>query len=51
MHSPDFPTTQIENSRLSQVDFDHLPFGKVFADHMFVAEYKDGHWQDARIVP
>ncbi|MFM7381246.1 MAG: branched chain amino acid aminotransferase, partial [Bacteroidota bacterium] len=51
MPHPIFPTTRIENSRLAQVDFDHLPFGKVFADHMFVAEFQDGQWQNARIVP
>ncbi len=39
------------NSRLSQVDFDNIPFGKVFSDHMFVAEYKDGAWSDMRIEP
>ncbi len=28
-----------------------LPFGKTPTDHMFVAEYKDGEWQNAKIVP
>lgn len=29
-----------------------LEFGKVFTDHMFIMDYKDGKgWQDARIVP
>ncbi|MBC7554854.1 MAG: branched-chain amino acid aminotransferase [Taibaiella sp.] len=28
-----------------------LPFGKVPTDHMFIAEYKDGKWTDARITP
>jgi branched-chain amino acid aminotransferase len=40
-----------ENSKLSEVDFDNIPFGKVFSDHMFVAEYKDGEWKDMRIEP
>lgn len=40
-----------EASRLSSVDFDNLPFGKIFSDHMFVADYRDGKWQDARIIP
>ncbi len=38
-------------SRLSEVDFDNLPFGKYFSDHMFVAEYRSGQWQDFRIEP
>jgi len=46
-----FQTQVVEKSRLAEVDFDHLPFGKIFADHMFVAEYRDGAWVDARIVP
>lgn len=38
-------------SRLSSVDFSNLPFGKVFSDHMFIADYYDGQWNDLRIVP
>lgn len=38
-------------SRISEVDFDNLPFGRVFADHMLVAEYKNGAWQKAVIKP
>ena len=40
-----------QNSRLNQVDFNNIIFGKNFSDHMFVADYKDGEWQDSRIVP
>jgi branched-chain amino acid aminotransferase len=28
-----------------------LPFGQLRTDHMFVADYADGTWKDARIVP
>jgi branched-chain amino acid aminotransferase len=28
-----------------------LPFGKVATEHMFIAHYRDGQWQDARITP
>ncbi|WMJ24371.1 branched-chain amino acid aminotransferase [Paludicola sp. MB14-C6] len=28
-----------------------LGFGKMFTDHMFIMDYKDGAWRDARIVP
>jgi len=41
-------TTQ---SKLDSLDFDNIPFGQVFSDHMFVADYADGVWQDPRIVP
>lgn len=40
-----------ENSRLSGLDFNNIPFGKVFSDHMFIAEYRDGAWQDGEIRP
>lgn len=39
------------NSRLESVNFDDLAFGRVFSDHMFICDYKDGEWQDARIEP
>jgi branched-chain amino acid aminotransferase len=38
-------------SRLSEVDFDHLAFGRSFADHMLVAEYADGEWKSVQIQP
>lgn len=28
-----------------------LPFGKIPTEHMFIAEYRNGQWHDARIVP
>lgn len=40
-----------EKSRLSEVDFNNLPFGRVFSDHMFVAEYANGAWVSEKIVP
>jgi len=39
------------NSQVSQVDWDNLAFGKVFSDHMFLMEYKDGHWGQGEILP
>src|SRR6218665_326471 len=28
-----------------------IPFGVQPTEHMFIAEYKDGQWQNARITP
>jgi len=45
---------QIEKSKGSKlpfVDFNNIKFGKQFSDHMFVADYKDGEWQNLKIVP
>ena len=49
--TPSFDIHQTETSRLSQVDFDNLDFGRVFSDHMFVMEYEDGKWQRGKIEP
>lgn len=38
-------------SRIDQVDLDNPGFGKVFSDHMFSMEYRDGRWQDPEIIP
>jgi len=43
--------TETKASRLSQVDFDNIPFGKVFSDHMLIIDYADGKWQTPRITP
>jgi branched-chain amino acid aminotransferase len=42
---------KVERSRITDVDWDNLPFGKVFSDHMLVMDYKDGVWHDPEIVP
>lgn len=43
--------TPTHASKLSMVDWENLPFGKVFSDHMLIMDYKDGAWQEAEIVP
>ena len=45
----EFKVTKTGKSRLADVDFDNIPFGRVFSDHMLVAEYRDGSWQDVEI--
>lgn len=39
------------NSRLDDLDFDNIPFGNVFTDHMFVVDYIDGEWKEPKILP
>lgn len=38
-------------SRLASVDMNDLVFGRVFSDHMLVADFIDGEWQKVSIVP
>jgi branched-chain amino acid aminotransferase len=40
-----------ENSKIHEIDFDNLVFGKKFTDHMFVMEYEDGAWKKPFIKP
>jgi len=43
--------TKAQKSRLPEVDFNNIPFGRVFSDHMFVMDYEDGEWGNFQIVP
>ncbi|MCG2460626.1 branched-chain amino acid aminotransferase [Flavobacteriaceae bacterium F89] len=42
---------KIKSSKIGQVDFDNLPFGDVFTDHMMVCDYKNGSWGTPKIIP
>jgi branched-chain amino acid aminotransferase len=42
---------QVVKSRLPGVDFSNLPFGMVYTDHMFMCDYSEGAWKNARIIP
>ncbi|UYZ63274.1 branched-chain amino acid aminotransferase [Hymenobacter weizhouensis] len=44
-------TQRTTASRLPETDFARLDFGKTFSDHMLVADYHDGEWQEPQIVP
>jgi branched-chain amino acid aminotransferase len=47
----DIQVTKTSKSRLSEIDFDHLPFGKYFTDHMLEVDYADGEWKKVVIRP
>ena len=40
-----------QRSRINDVDFSDLGFGKVVTDHMFTAEFNNNAWNDAQILP
>ncbi|MCH2230491.1 MAG: branched-chain amino acid aminotransferase [Crocinitomicaceae bacterium] len=40
-----------QNSKIKNVDWENLPFGKVFSDHMLVMNYADGQWGIPEIRP
>ncbi len=45
------PVHRTGESRLPGLDINNLPFGKVPADHLFIARYAGGEWAEARIEP
>ncbi|MBO3700006.1 branched-chain amino acid aminotransferase [Roseivirga sp. E12] len=42
---------QTNESRVDELDESNIPFGQLYSDHMFIADYKDGEWHDLRIEP
>ena len=42
---------RVEKSKINSVDFDNLPFGSVFSDHMLECDFKNGAWQTPVIKP
>lgn len=41
---------KVIKSRLSSVDFSNIPFGKIFTDHMIMADYSNKGWSKAKLV-
>lgn len=42
---------KVKRSRITEVDFSNLPFGKVYTDHMLLCHYANGSWESPKIVP
>ncbi|MDZ4756574.1 MAG: branched-chain amino acid aminotransferase [Bacteroidota bacterium] len=40
-----------KESRLPSLDFNNIPFGKIFTDHMFTVDFEDGQWVRPSIEP
>jgi branched-chain amino acid aminotransferase len=47
----DIQVTKTSKSRLSEIDFDNLPFGKHFSDHMLEVDFVNGEWKKVVIRP
>lgn len=48
---PDVKINKVLKSRIDEVDFSNLIFGKEFSDHIFLAEFNGSHWENCRIQP
>lgn len=42
---------KIAKSKIDDVDFSNLTFGKIFTDHMFECDFENGEWQTPKIRP
>ena len=40
-----------KKTKIHDVDFNNINFGRVFTDHMFVCDFIDGKWQQPKIMP
>ena len=38
-------------SRVNDQDVNNVPFGRIFTDHMFITDFCNGKWNNARIEP
>jgi branched-chain amino acid aminotransferase len=47
----DIQVTKTGKSKLPEIDFNNLPFGKYFTDHMLEVDYVDGEWKQVTIKP
>lgn len=48
---PSFAFERTLKSRINEVDFSNIEFGKHISDHMLVADYLDNKWQTPKIIP
>lgn len=47
----DIEIIKSETTKIHDVDFNNLAFGRVFSDHMLECNYKDGKWEAPKVVP
>src|SRR5215831_8295082 len=48
---PGIPVRKTVHSKIHEVDFDNLEFGKHVTDHMLLCDYDNEEWGQAQIVP
>ncbi len=46
-----YKTTKAANTKINDVDWNNLSFGKYFSDHVFISDYENGKWNDGEIIP
>lgn len=49
--TPSINIKPVTTSKVSEIDFNNIPLGTIFTDHMFICDYTNGVWQNPRIEP
>lgn len=48
---PNISITKVTQSKVENIDFNNIPLGTTFTDHMFICDYENGQWTNPRIEP
>jgi branched-chain amino acid aminotransferase len=51
METADIIVRKIKHSKIGEVDFSDLEFGKYISDHMLVCDFQQGEWHAPQILP
>ncbi|MFC7356564.1 branched-chain amino acid aminotransferase [Jejudonia soesokkakensis] len=51
LYSETIKVTKTGTSKLKKLDFENIPLGRTFTDHMFICDYHDGTWNNPRVQP
>ncbi len=43
--------TKVAESKVDALDFNNIPLGTTFTDHMFICDFENGEWTNPRIEP
>lgn len=47
----DFNITRVEQSKLTDINLENIPFGRYFTDHMLEVDFEGGEWKTVEIKP
>jgi branched-chain amino acid aminotransferase len=47
----EIPVRRTNRSKIHEVDFDHLEFGRYVSDHMLICDYAEGAWRQPMVMP
>ena len=51
LEPPSITVRKVVHSRINEIDFEQLEFGKYVSDHMLICDYANGKWGSPQILP